>query len=129
MNTLRACPMMPYHDPNRPYVRAWFASAEDAHVEQFNARLSERKQERLEAEGGACFMHTHLASGFCRDGALDACFRELMERISRRNGWFVPVGTLLGHPAASRGVAALSPPERAGRERRWLRGEVRVGHS
>ena len=57
--------MMPYHDPDRPYVNAWFAASEGADVTAFNRCLSEEHQDRLEAEGGACIMYTHFASGFC----------------------------------------------------------------
>ena len=30
VNTLRACPWMPYHDPARPWVNRWFAGSEGA---------------------------------------------------------------------------------------------------
>ncbi len=31
-NTLRMCPWMPYHDPQRPWVNRWFAGSEGAQV-------------------------------------------------------------------------------------------------
>jgi hypothetical protein len=127
IDTLAACPVMPYHDPERPYVNAWFASSEGADVNAFNACLSEDAQERLEASGGACIMYTHFASGFLPDGRLDVRFRELMERLASRNGWFVPVATLLDHIAERRGVVELTRRQRTALERRWLRSKVRVG--
>ena len=54
INTLKACPWMPYHDPQRPYVNYWYASSEGANVESFVRCLQEPNQERLEDEGGAC---------------------------------------------------------------------------
>ena len=36
VNTLAACPVMPYHDPERPFVNRWFASSEGADVAAFN---------------------------------------------------------------------------------------------
>jgi hypothetical protein len=41
-------------------------------------------------------MYTHLGNGFYRQGLSDKKFRSLMERLSRKNGWFVPVSTLFG---------------------------------
>ena len=129
IDTLAACPVMPYHDPERPYVNAWFASSEGASVEAFNACLTESAQERLEADGGACIMYTHFASGFWRDGQLDGRFRGLMERLAGRNGWFVPVTTLLDHLAERRGITELTARQRSALERRWLRSKIRVGYS
>jgi hypothetical protein len=128
VDTLAACPVMPYHDPARPYVGAWFAASEGADVRAFNARLSESDQDRLEAVGGACIMYTHFAEGFWDDGP-DRRFGQLMERLSRKNGWFVPVTTLLDHIAASRGVTVITNRQRDRLERRWLLSKIRVGHT
>jgi hypothetical protein len=35
IDTLAACPWMPYHDPLRPYVNAWYASSEGSNVARF----------------------------------------------------------------------------------------------
>jgi len=120
---------MPYHDPDRPNVRAWFASSEGADVGAFNHQLGEAEQDRLEAEGGACIMYTHFASGFCNDGRIDPRFRELMEKKKKKNGWFVPVTPLLDHLVRQRGLTVLSPAQRHALERRWLRSKIRVGYS
>lgn len=129
VNTLAACPVMPYHDPDRPYVRAWFASSEGANVEAFNQCLGEAEQDRLEAEGGACIMYTHFASGFWSDGVLNQRFGELMQRLASKNGWFVPVTTLLDHLVEHRGLTVLTAAQRRALERRWLRSKIRVGYS
>lgn len=129
IDTLAACPVMPYHDPKRPYVKAWFASSEGAHIDEYTRCISEAAQDRLEESGGACIMYTHFASGFVRDGHLDPHFRRLMERLAERNGWFVPVSTLLDHLVAQRGITTLTAGERGALERRWLRSKIRVGYS
>jgi hypothetical protein len=129
VNTLAACPVMPYFDPHRPFVNGWFASSEGASVAAFNRCLSEANQDRLEAEGGACIMYTHFASGFLDEGGLDRRFTELMTRLAGKNGWFVPVTTLLDHLAAERGQTVLSARERRSLEWRWLRSKARVGYS
>ena len=52
INTLKCCPGMPYHDPDRPYVNYWFASSEGRDVESFVSTISEANQDRLAGEGG-----------------------------------------------------------------------------
>jgi hypothetical protein len=127
IDTLSACPFMPYHDPNRPYVNYWFASSEGPEVETFVRTLSEANQDRLEASRGACIMYTHLGKGFYEHGRLHGRFRALMERLARKNGWFVPVSTLLDYLLQVKGRHEITPRERARLERRWLWHKVRVG--
>lgn len=127
INTLAACPMMPYHDPKRPYVKFWYASSEGPEINSFNRCLSEENQDRLIEEGGACIMYTHLACGFYENGTLNERFRELMTRLSRRPGWFVPVGEMLDHIRNQRGDHVLSDSDRRTLERKWLAHKLRVG--
>jgi hypothetical protein len=127
INTLKVCPWMPYHDATRPYVNAWYASAEGANASSFIRTISEANQDQLEAEGGACIMYTHLAKAFCAGGVVDKEFARLMTRLAAKPGWFVPVSTLLDHLAKVKGVHALTPADRAKLERRWLRHKLFVG--
>lgn len=120
INTLRACPWMPYHDPDREYVKFWYASSEGANVESFVETLSEANQDRLEAERGACIMYVHFGHGFARDGELDGRFCSLLTRLSKKNGWFVPVATLLNHLHSKRQTEVITPGQRASMEWRWL---------
>jgi hypothetical protein len=120
INTLKVCPFMPYHDPDRPYVNYWFGVSEGATVETFNSMLSEQNQDRLASEGGACIMYAHLACGFLENGKINNCFRVLMERVSKMNGWFVPVHSLLDHVLSIRGHHSISSSERSRMERKWL---------
>ena len=126
VDTLRACPYLPYSDPDRPFVRRWFASSEGADVGAFCATVSEANQDRLEERGGACIMYTHLAYGFVRDGRLEPRFVRLMERLAAKDGWFVPVAPLLDHIEAQRGEHVITRRERAALERRWLAGRARA---
>jgi hypothetical protein len=132
INTLAACPMMPYHDPSRPWVNQWYACSEGSNVQSFNRCLAEREQDRLEEEGGASIMYAHFGHGFTdSSGCLDPRFRELIARLSRKNGWFVPVSTLLDYlgsetPAGNQ-VRAITPAERRMLEWRWLMHKVRFG--
>jgi len=120
INTLRVCPFMPYHDPDRPRVKYWFAGSEGPNVRSFNAMLREANQDRLMAEGGACIMSTHFASGFFEHGRINERFRFLLERMSRMNGWFVPVHTLLDFILQTRGEHSITQVERSHLESRWL---------
>ena len=101
---------MPYHDPDRPYVNYWFAVSEGARIKAYNSMLSEENQDRLASEGGACIMYTHLACGFLENGEINKRFRTLMERLSKMNGWFVPVRTLLDHIVSVRGHVLHQQP-------------------
>jgi hypothetical protein len=129
INTLKACPVMPYHDPDRPYVNYWFASTEGPKAQSFCASLSDANQDRLEAERGACIIYTHLGLGFATDGILSADFRRVIANLVRRDGWFVPVSDLLDHLVERNGGRVITRAERARLERRWLWHKIRVGTS
>ena len=120
INTLKVCPMMPYHDPARPFANYWFAASEGANVSSFTSMTRERNQERLVKEGGACIMYTHFAKGFLDRGRIHGQFKMLMERLSRLNGWFVPVSTLLDFILQARGTHIITQTERCELERRWI---------
>ncbi|MBS0377886.1 MAG: hypothetical protein JSS29_05310 [Proteobacteria bacterium] len=127
-DTLAACPWMPYHDAARPYVNAWFAASHAQHCSHFLDVLSERNQDALEASGGACIVYTHFAADFVDGrGQLHPKARALIERLSRKNGWFVPVRELLDHIVAQRGLVELSAAARTSLEWRWLAHKVLVG--
>jgi hypothetical protein len=127
INTLAVCPWMPYHDPARPFVNYWFASSEGDKGPAFMERISEANQDRLEEEGGACVMYTHFGHGFVRDGRLDPTFVRLMERLARKNGWFVPVSVLLDYLLEHRPDPVLTDAQRARLEWRWLAHKIRYG--
>jgi hypothetical protein len=127
INTLKQCPFMPYHDPQRPYVNFWFASTEGAKVQSFNSALSEKNQDRLEAEGGACIMYTHFANSFCIGGRLDKRFESLIKRLAKKSGWFVPVSTLLDYLKEHNGEHAITRAQKAMLERKWLWHKIKVG--
>jgi len=120
INTLKACPVMPYYDPDRPYVNYWFASSDGHNCSTFNSLLSEKNQDSLVQEGGACIVYTHFASDFCESGKLNPRFKELINRISKLNGWFVPVSDLLDYILTIPGRPQFSPQIRSKLERKWL---------
>lgn len=127
INTLKACPHMPYHDPERPFVNHWFASSDGHDLTAFLRTLSPSNQDRLEEEGGACVLYTHLgARGFCRDGRVNADVVKTLERLAAKGGWFVPVSTLLDFLRARRDTNVIRFRQRWGLESRWLYEKVFV---
>lgn len=129
INTLKTCPWMPYVDPARPYVNAFFASSEGGDVGDFCKTISEENQDRLEAEGGCCIMYAHCGMGFWQDGAVNPKLKALVQRLSRKNGWFAPVTDVLDHIKSQRGLTTLNMLSRTNLECRWLSHKVRVGAS
>jgi hypothetical protein len=129
LDTLKACPFMPYHDRDRPFVRAWFAASEGGLRSVFNETLTERAQDRLAEEGGASIVYTHFGKTFVTDGAVDRRFADLMRRLSRLGGWFVPVSRLLDYIAEQRGIHEITKKERAHLEWRWLRHKMAMPQS
>lgn len=130
VNTLQFCPFMPYSDPDRSYVANWYSGSEGANCKSFLRQLAEREQDKLEQQGGACIMYTHFGHGFVdSSGRLDPEFRRLMTRLSQRNGWFVPVGTLLDFLRAQQGEHVIAADERRGLETRWLLRKLMRGTS
>jgi len=129
INTLKACPVMPYHDPLRPYANSWFASSDGATVVSLKRCLAEAAQDRLEEEGGACIMYSHFAFEFYGPRRLNGTFRHLMKRLSRKQGWFVPVSTLLDYLMMTQGPHEITKRERSMLERRWLWDKLRGGPS
>jgi hypothetical protein len=117
---------MPYHDPTKPYVQYWYASSEGPEIHSFNETMREENQDRLEAEGGACIMYTHIACGFQEGKELNPRFKELMKRLSRKNGWFVPVAELLDHLLKQNGHCELNSAARRTLENRWLMHKIRL---
>jgi hypothetical protein len=127
INTLKACPLMPYHDPRRPLVNYWFAGSNGMDLPRFNNCLSEKHQDQLEEEGGACIMYAHFAFGFLHRGSLDPRFRSLMERLAKKGGWFVPTSTVLDHLLAVNGHRDITDRQRSRLERKWLLEKITVG--
>ncbi len=127
VNTLNKCPFMPYRDPLKPYVNNWFAASDGHDAATFNRCIDESNQDRLEEAGGACVMYTHFAMGFREPPGLNPRFEELMRRLAKKNGWFVPVGVLLDHLLARNGPRQITAAERRRLELRWLREKIFVG--
>jgi len=71
-------------------------------------------------------MYTHFGKGFYQDG-VDRQFQRLMHRLSKKNGWFVPVSTVLDYIMTTRGHHNITEKERKRLERKWLLSKVIIG--
>ena len=124
INTAKFDPFMPYYDPRRPYVNSWFSSSDGFDVERFNTLLEEKNQLRLEKERGICIVYTHFGYGFVKNGEVNPRTRSLLENLSKKNGWFVPAGTLLDYMRRQRGYKPYSSLGRKIMEMRWVKSKV-----
>ena len=129
INTLKVCPFMPYYDPQRPYVNNWFASSDGHDASTFNGCIAEANQDRLEEQGGACIMYTHFASGFGQGPTLNRRFEQLMKRLARKDGWFVPVAALLDYLLRVLGPHDVTAAQRRRLETKWLFEKIFAGTS
>ena len=129
INLDRINPTLPYHDPTKPFVNFWFSSSEGGDVKSFCQMIAEPNQDRLEAEGGICIMYTHFAKGFCEDGVLYTEFERLMRRLAKKNGWCVPVATLLDYLRQGQTQSIIPSKELMRMERKWLLTKLRHGTS
>jgi hypothetical protein len=120
LNTLRADPLMPYHDRRKPFVNQWFSASDGHTVEHFNDLLTDTRITSLEQEGGAAIVYTHFTDGFVRDGVVDPTFELRIRRLAARPGWFVPASQILDFLAAGRAAEEVSDGYLRALEYRWL---------
>jgi len=64
INTLRNDPWMLYRSAHHPFVHEWFSASDGIDLQKFIKLASERNQDRLMEEDGACTVYTHMAFGF-----------------------------------------------------------------
>jgi len=97
INTGKYDQIMPYIEPAKiKCANYWFSSSDGHTVEEFNDLTTKENLDKLEQESGFCIVYTHFASGFVNEeGELNHTFQTNIRDLSRRNGWFVPVGELL----------------------------------
>lgn len=132
----RACdPKMPYRvNARSDFANCWFSSSDGHTIQEMVHLLSDDNLDRLEADGGVCIGYTHFAAGFLgEDGEVVPAFKERIEALARRNGWFAPVGPLLDHLRQENGVDRdPGYPYRLQTDMRWfaerLVKRLRSGH-
>ena len=118
--TSKMCPHTPYYDPLRPFVNYWFSTSDGSTVSMFNSLLSEKNQQKLADSKGFCIITTHFGKGFWKDGKLNTRFKEVIESLTQKDGWFVPVSTLLDFILEQRGHVEITDQQRFKLELKWL---------
>lgn len=119
INLLNIADKIMYRDEATPWVRNWFLTADADNVEEFNRLLCEENQEKLCSERGICIVSTHFGKGFIKNGSLHPETKRLLHLLSQRNGWFVPVSTVLDFIESRTSNNTLSGRERFILECKW----------
>ena len=122
LNTLAICPVMPYHDPARPWVNFWFAGADGGSRRTFLENFTHDAIDRLEREGGLCIAYVHFGAAFSRGGEVDSEVRERLEYVASKPGWFPHVSEALDfmRAGATPEQRTISPARLRRLETRWL---------
>lgn len=102
---------LPYSTRRQPYFKSCFFTADAGNVEEFNQLLCFENQERLEKEAGICIITTHFGKGCVKAGEIHPVTRRLLLDLSRRNGWFAPVSTVLDFLRTRENSANISQTE------------------
>ncbi|MBU0983856.1 MAG: hypothetical protein KKA42_08300 [candidate division Zixibacteria bacterium] len=116
----RIYPVLPYHDPNRPWVNFWYHASDGSNRESFVKLLRRPNLERLEEAGGLCIVYTHFGKGFCHDDAVDRAVADRLEDVAGRPGWFAPVGVILDFLRGELGEHTLTHSNRVFMELSWV---------
>lgn len=95
LNTLKFCPMMPYYDPSKPFVKFWFAATTASSPKYFKQNFTVPKIDQLIGEGGLCIAYSHFGARYVHENRLDEYFMEMVEYLASQNGWFAPVSEIL----------------------------------
>ena len=93
----------------------------------YGKAISDVNQDRLEEEGGACIMYTHFADGFCKNGKLSEKFKKQMNRLSKKDGWFVPTSILLDFLKTKNTIQIINSKQRTRLEWKWLLDKLILG--
>ena len=127
LNALNFCPEMPYHDATKPYVNYWFASSDGGNLKTFLRNFTEEKIDQLVEQHGACIAYVHFAGGFVRNGQLVPEFRNRIEYIASKGGWYAPVTAVLDHLRAGGNYSSrtISPESLDKLEIHWLARKLR----
>jgi hypothetical protein len=119
VNLLQCDPWTPYHDPQKPFVNCWFSTNGWLSANSFEQVLNPARFDQWEQSGGLIIIGGHLGQNFSHDGKVIRSFERTMRLLAERNGWFVPVGTILDYICAQRGVHVLTHKQSKMLELRW----------
>ena len=103
------------------YVNSWFISSEAPDLSSFVEMLSKENLDKLETENGLCIIYTHFGSGFVNKGLLAESFKDVIDDLSQRDGWFVPADQILEYVSAKQGgIKTLNYAQEFKLSGKWL---------
>lgn len=99
LNTLKEDSRLVYREVGKQkYANYLFSSSDGMSVAPFLNLLSKKNVDRLEAEHGCAIVYTHFAYDFVdENGMLKEEFKQSIDYLASKNGWFVPAGQLLDY--------------------------------
>jgi hypothetical protein len=101
INTLADNPSMPYHDPEKPFVRSWFSATKRS----FRDCTSPEALAGLVAERGLCVLYHYLHRYEEGAGTVKASFRQGAERLAAaREIWTDTTSAIMRRRRAMAGV-------------------------
>jgi len=124
INLRNVMPLPVYKDKSKRYLNYCFISSDTDNVEEFNMFLSTKRQDQLERERGICILTTHFGKGFVKRGVLNDKTKQLIVQLSKRNGWFVPVSTVLDFLVAYESDIAIDDYAKFNLEMKWFASSV-----
>lgn len=120
INLLNINPSMPYHNPRCRFVNLWFSGVEGFDPWSFNKILRPSNLDKLERQGGVCIVGTHFGKYFVKDGKINEGTKRVLENLSQRSGWFVPVSNILDYLYEHGGRGRISRKEILRMEYKWI---------
>lgn len=99
INTLKADSRLVYPETGKEkYSNYWFSSSDGMRLVPFLKLLKKENVDKLIKEKGCCIVYTHFAYDFVdENGILSEEFKECIDYIASKNGWFAPASEILDY--------------------------------
>ncbi len=99
INTLREDHRLVYRETGKDaYSNYWFSSSDGMRLRPFLNILTKKNVDNLVRQRGCCILYTHFAYEFVdQQGNLSGEFKQAIDYLATKNGWFVPAGELLDY--------------------------------
>lgn len=96
LNIIKKNPEIPYKDTSfDKYSNYWFSAAFAPNQWVFNHIVNKKSIDNLEKESGVCILYTHFGYYMYEGNKIDPGFKDRINYLSSKNGWFVPVSEIL----------------------------------
>lgn len=99
INTLKEDRRLVYRETEKDaYSNYWFSSSDGMRLKPFLNVLTKKNVDKLVRQKGCCILYTHFAYDFVDEqGNLSEEFKQTIDYLATKNGWFVPAGALLDY--------------------------------